>query len=132
MTGPLTPRQIERLAATLAERRAALTSEIDAHFAQHEQTRYADLIGQVGDLEDHALAEMLVDEELAGIQRELGELREIQAAEDRLERGSCGICTDCGATIDFERLLAWPTATRCVSCQDAHEKTHAQPGHPTL
>ncbi|MEF8833868.1 MAG: TraR/DksA C4-type zinc finger protein, partial [Halofilum sp. (in: g-proteobacteria)] len=66
------------------------------------------------------------------IQREIGELRETQAAEDRLERGTCGICSDCGEAIDFERLLAWPTATRCLSCQRTHERTHAQPGHPTL
>ena len=129
MTGPLTPRQSEQLAAILAERRAMLTRLIDEHVAQHAQTRYADLVGQVG---DHALAELLVDDELNGIQREIGELREIQAAEDRLERGICGICTDCGESIDFERLLAWPTATRCLSCQEAYEKTQTHPDHPTL
>ncbi|MFW5970007.1 MAG: TraR/DksA family transcriptional regulator [Halofilum sp. (in: g-proteobacteria)] len=132
MTGRLTPEQTERLAHTLAERRAALTRAIDAHFAQHAQTRHADLVGQVGDLEDHALAELLVDDELAGIQREIGELRAIQAAEDRLERGVCGICIDCGESIGFERLLAWPTATRCLPCQEAHEKTQPRPDHPTL
>lgn len=132
MTGQLTQQQIEQLGAVLAERRATLTREIDAHFAQHGETRYTDLIGQVGDLEDHALAEMLVDDELAGIQREIGELRSIQAAEDRLARGTCGVCIDCGGSIGFERLLAWPTATRCVPCQEAHEQTHVHPEHTTL
>lgn len=132
MTGQLTPQQTERLAAVLAERRAALTSAIDSHFAQHEQTRYTDFVGQVGDLEDHALAELLVDEELAGIQREISELREVQAAEDRLERGTCGTCIDCGGPVGFERLLAWPTATRCLPCQETHEQMHAHPDHPTL
>lgn len=132
MTGQLTPRQTERLAATLAERRAALTRAIDNHVGQHARTRYNDLVGQVGDLEDHALAELLVDDELAGIQREISELREVQAAEDRLERGGCGTCIDCGGPIGFERLLAWPTATRCVPCQETHEQTRAHPDHPTL
>ncbi len=132
MTGQLTPRQTERLAATLADRRTALTSAIDNHFAQHARTRYADLVGQVGDLEDHALAELLIDDELAGIQRELSELRAVQAAEDRLERGACGTCIDCGGPVGFERLLAWPTAIRCLSCQETHEQTLAHPGHPTL
>lgn len=132
MTEQLTPSQTEQLAALLAERRATLTSAIEDHFAQHAQTGYADLVGQVGDLEDHAMAELLVDDELAGIQREIEELREVQAAEDRLRRGTCGTCIDCGEPVGFERLLAWPTATRCVACQQAHEKTRAHPDHPTL
>lgn len=132
MNGQLTPRQAEQLAAVLAEQRAALTSAIDNHFAEHAQTRYTDLVGQVGDLEDHALAELLVDDELAGIQREISELREIQAAEDRLERGHCGTCIDCGGAVGFERLLAWPSATRCVPCQETYERTHIQPDRSTL
>lgn len=132
MTGALTPRQTERLAAILAERREELTSAIDNHVGQHAWTRYSDLVGQVGDLEDHALAELLVDDELAGIQREISELRDVQAAEDRLERGECGTCIDCGGPVGFERLLAWPTAMRCVPCQETHEQTHAHPDHPTL
>lgn len=132
MTEYLTPRQTERLAAILAERRATLTDLIGDHFARHEHTRYTDLVGSVGDLEDHALAELLVDDQLAGIQREISELREVQAAEDRLGRGTCGTCIDCGGAVGFERLLAWPTATRCVSCQETHENTHPHPDHPTL
>lgn len=132
MSGQLTTRQTEQLARLLASRRAELTSAIDSHFAEHERTRYSDLVGQVGDLEDHALAELLVDDELAGIQREIAELRDVQAAEKRLALGTCGTCVDCGDAIDFERLCAWPTATRCIPCQQQHEKTHSQPGHPTL
>jgi RNA polymerase-binding protein DksA len=128
----LTREQTEKLAAVLAERRTNLIHGIDTHFAQHAETRYTDLVGQVGDLEDHALAELLVDDELTGIQREIGELREVQAAEERLQRGACGTCSDCGGPIGFERLLAWPTATRCVPCQQAHEQTHVHPEHTTL
>lgn len=132
MTEALTPRQTERLTAALAERRAELVSAIDDHVGQHAQTRYSDLVGQVGDLEDYALAELLVDDELAEIQREIGELREVQAAEDRLARGHCGTCDDCGGPVGFERLLARPTATRCVPCQEAHEQTQTRTEHPTL
>ena len=132
MTARLTPQQTERLAAVLTEQRAALTSAIDNHIAQHVQTRFTDLVGQVGDLEDHALADLLVDEELAGIQREISELREILAAEDRLGRGEYGICIDCGGQVGFERLLARPTASRCLACQETHENAQARPDHPTL
>ncbi len=132
MNGQLTSAQTEQLARLLAERRAALTAAIDSHLEAQERTGYSDLVGQVGDLEDHALAELLVDAELAGIQREIADLRDVQAAEERLALGTCGTCIDCGEAIDFERLQASPTATRCLVCQKRHEKTHAQPGHPTL
>ena len=54
----------------------------------------------------------------------MGELNEIEAARRRLDDGSYGICTDCGAEIGFERLHAEPAAARCVECQRRHEKTY--------
>lgn len=31
-------------------------------------------------------------------------------------------CQDCGDPIDVARRMALPSATRCVECQDAHER----------
>jgi DnaK suppressor protein len=44
------------------------------------------------------------------------QLRELAAAEDRLDQQGLGRCAGCGGPIGFERLLARPTATRCVAC----------------
>lgn len=49
------------------------------------------------------------------------ELAEVDAALDRLERGTYGVCIDCGEMIDPARLKALPTTTRCLRCQTHFE-----------
>ncbi|MCW3494707.1 TraR/DksA family transcriptional regulator [Microbacterium sp. SSM24] len=44
------------------------------------------------------------------------ELAEIDAAIARREAGDDGLCADCGRSIPIARLVARPTATRCVHC----------------
>ena len=36
-------------------------------------------------------------------------------------------CSDCGETIDDKRLIANPSASRCIHCQEYHEKTMLNP-----
>jgi DnaK suppressor protein len=45
-------------------------------------------------------------------------LQDIEAALDRLENGTYGICFDCGAEIPAARLRAMPFAERCRGCQE--------------
>ncbi len=50
------------------------------------------------------------------------ELHEVEAALDRLERGSYGLCVDCGQPIEIERLEAIPWAARCLADQERFER----------
>jgi RNA polymerase-binding protein DksA len=50
------------------------------------------------------------------------ELEQLNAARERMQQHSYGICVDCGETIPFLRLQAQPTAMRCLSCQTARER----------
>lgn len=43
-------------------------------------------------------------------------LEEIEAALARLDAGWDGTCTECGQVIPAERLMARPSADRCVPC----------------
>jgi DnaK suppressor protein len=43
-------------------------------------------------------------------------LAELDAAEVRLASGTAPTCESCGGTIPLKRLLARPTARRCVAC----------------
>ena len=43
-------------------------------------------------------------------------IAEIEAALERLEAGTYGICGECGGPIGEGRLDAIPEATRCVDC----------------
>ena len=45
------------------------------------------------------------------------ETAQVQAAIRARERGTYGICKDCGRTIPAERMKARPEATLCVDCQ---------------
>jgi YteA family regulatory protein len=48
-------------------------------------------------------------------------LAEIDAALQRIEEGTYGICTSCGKPIVVERLEALPWATLCIDCQRDRE-----------
>ncbi len=54
-------------------------------------------------------------------QRHSDEMRQIKQAFARMRIGTFGICIDCESAIDFPRLLAYPTALRCMTCQEAFE-----------
>jgi DnaK suppressor protein len=49
-------------------------------------------------------------------------LREVEDALDRLEEGTYGICEECGAAINLERLKVLPFTTYCVQCQERRER----------
>ena len=46
----------------------------------------------------------------------------VEAALARIEAGTYGECTDCGAHITAARLHAQPEAARCVHCQEKAEQ----------
>jgi RNA polymerase-binding protein DksA len=48
-------------------------------------------------------------------------LEEIQAALERIENGTFGICTSCGNPIAPARVMAIPQAELCVTCQSLLE-----------
>lgn len=62
--------------------------------------------------EHHDLTNVLV--RLSDFERT--ELHELDAALDRLSRGTWGRCEHCGEAIDERRLVALPQARRCSSC----------------
>jgi DnaK suppressor protein len=56
------------------------------------------------------------------------ELQEIEAAFQRLERGTYGICQACGKPIGDERLEALPATRFCVEDQARAERQSGYPG----
>lgn len=51
--------------------------------------------------------------------------REAQAALQRIQDGSYGICLDCEEPISAKRLAAQPSAARCIGCQEVAD-VHGQ------
>lgn len=122
MADKLTRTHIERLRQSLTERHRELRETIAHALDQQGDERNARLAGAVRDEADEAVAELLVDMDLASIHRELAELQEIDTALGRMREDMYGQCQDCGRDIAVARLEAHPTATRCRECQEAQER----------
>ena len=48
--------------------------------------------------------------------------RHVNAALERIENGSYGVCEDCGKKIPEVRLEAIPYTSCCVACETEHER----------
>lgn len=92
------------------------------------KTRRAELLGELHNIEDalddprpkdweDAAAERQGDEVLFALgDHDKAEIRQIDAALDRIASGDYGYCTICGAKISLERLAALPATPFCKSC----------------
>lgn len=129
---PLSRDNVEQLRRAMTERRTALTAEIRAGVARSRDDTFSNLAGAVTDRADEAVADLQIDLDNAEVSRDLGELREIDAALVRLDDGGFGVCPDCGEEIAFARLRAQPSALRCLDCQRIHERTYAHPPEPRM
>lgn len=105
----------------LRARLAVLRAQISAALLRADAETYGELAGRVHDVEEESLADLLTDVTLAEISREIQETRDIDAAMRRIATRSYGTCVDCGEAIDPNRLEAYPTAKRCLTCQRSHE-----------
>ena len=123
---------IRELKQTLDARYLDLREEIRQELLRSDNEHFIDLAGQVHDLEEESVADLLVDIDLAIIDMHVDEVRDIDAALMRLSIRSYGTCTDCQAEIEIPRLRAWPTAKRCQPCQSRYEREHAGNRHATL
>jgi RNA polymerase-binding protein DksA len=128
----LTPDQTSQLAQTLSTRQKSLLEEVRDELERSGEQHYIDLAGRVTDSGDQAVADVLADLDAAIIDRQVKELRDIDAAQARMRSGSYGVCIDCGQDIGFERLRAYPTAKRCIQCQTKRETRFAHSGTPSL
>src|SRR5215472_15681718 len=75
----------------------------------------------VGDREDAALRAQAGDIGEAEEERDLVELRQVEAALHRIAAGRYGECVDCGLPISLARLFVQPSAQRCEACQEERE-----------
>jgi DnaK suppressor protein len=125
--------QLSLLQANLDRRYASLLDEVRDALEKSENQQYIELIDRVpADVGDQSVGDALADLNLALIDRHVRELRDIAAAWQRLAGGTFGTCIDCGAEIDLPRLVAYPTAERCLDCQRQRERTYAHEGTPSL
>ena len=73
-----------------------------------------------------------LDAEVAISQNEQQLLDQVEAALERIEKGTFGVCQQCGKEIGAERLDAIPFAAHCIDCAQGQqmEEERPVPGEP--
>jgi RNA polymerase-binding transcription factor DksA len=132
MAAQLDRAQVAGFRHQLQQRLAARREEVRELLLRSDREPYQELAGAVQDTADRSLADLLVDVNLAEVDRHIDEIRALERALERIAGGGYGECIDCGGAIELGRLRAAPTALRCAECQARRERTYAQPGHPKL
>jgi DnaK suppressor protein len=99
---------------------------------KHEALQASKLMKTASDGNNNEQQEFSVWDDSANVEQELSlrhnnELQAIIHAKQRMLDDLYGICNDCQTAIDFPRLLAYPTALRCMSCQERHEQESKSP-----
>lgn len=117
----ITKAQLDLLQQKMEAELAYLTKESHAEMSPELKMSYIGIDGIAGDA---AVADTMVDIDNAIIGLHLQKISDLNAALERLASNAYAICVDCGGEIAYQRLLAYPTAKRCMDCQNLHEKTY--------
>jgi DnaK suppressor protein len=119
--------QIDQLVTQLKREYQTLLSEVRDELANSGNQHRIDLLNrEPGDSGDESLATSLVNFNLTTLDRHIQAIRDIESTFQRIRDGEYGVCIDCGDEVAFNRLEAYPTAKRCVVCQEKREKQYAR------
>ena len=130
---PLDQSQISILEKELDRQYVALLEEVREELAQSEDRQYIELIGRTpADSGEASMGDVLADLNAILFDRHINQIRDIEAATTRLRENVYGICAECAEDIPFERLKAYPTAKRCVPCQQQRDRIYAHQETPTI
>ena len=116
--------------ALLQAQRKQLRGEVRARIAASEEG--LGFANQSKITDDDALADAAAEMDVSMVMRESRVLQAIEAALARIADGSYGMCTACGGEIGRARLKAYPTAERCLPCQEKEERLRGQVHTPRL
>lgn len=125
--------ELADLKPALLARREQLSREVeDGEQRRMNEDSFSALAGEVADAGDASIATEQSDLRNTQIDRDVAELRDIDAALGRFEDGTYGTCVRCGHDIGVARLRANPSAQRCIECQTAYERQFAGNATPSL
>lgn len=114
----LTSKQIDDLRQLLQQRQRQLAAALDAELHADDESHTS--ITAESDA-DWATADVESESLIAKAERDAKELAETAAALEKVEDGRYGVCEACGEAIGYPRLLAYPSARRCLACQKGAE-----------
>lgn len=121
------PLQLEALEARLRVYRRDLLASIHSHLGVTDEAPELALINHFAERGSGTGAGLPENIDVDQLGYELAELRDIDAALERINTGHYGACAYCRAPIALERLRAHPTARNCLQCQSDVE-SRRRPG----
>jgi DnaK suppressor protein len=117
MPDKLTRFQIEQFKNLLHNRFSMVRSDLYNEFLSIDQETDEQIGESIYEAAAEVLADLLTGLKAVDYRRYVDELKDIEEALLRIAKGEYGMCADCGRSINFKRLLAYPTAKRCLACQ---------------
>lgn len=114
----LTPGQIDDLKLLLQERERQLTATLNTEL-HVEDSAHASITASSD--ADWTTADVDADTLIASAERHSTALADTNAALEKVADGRYGVCETCGEAIGYARLLAYPSARRCLACQRSEE-----------
>ena len=108
----------DRLRGELLRKKDELTTRLERITANLRRGYEADSKERAKQLEDSEVVDALGNEARL-------ELSKISAALARMESGDFGICNECGASINKNRVKAYPHALECIECATMDEQRNA-------
>jgi len=106
-------RDLKKFRAALEKKRDSIINATGkkAHWENMEDTRHGDFVDQASDDNE-------VHVNLRRLQIDAKLLRAIDAAIERIDNGTYGICTNCEGKISLARLKAVPWTSVCLACKE--------------
>jgi DnaK suppressor protein len=114
----ITPEQLNDLQRLLNQRYALLSKQVDSEL--HSDNAKQVSITMPSDA-DWTTANQDSADQIARVERDVHELAGVETALASIRKGTYGTCIVCSDFIDYSRLVAHPTALRCLSCQERLE-----------
>ena len=110
----------------LLDRRTALAAEVATGIAKRNADREG-LLGNVPDSAELSAADVALEVDHAEVNRDREEIVAIDAALQRIDSHTYGVCVSCGELIEPTRLVHAPEAARCLPCQRETERRRSAP-----
>jgi RNA polymerase-binding protein DksA len=105
--------------AEIKERLTERLQELEEKLAEISGEKLTD--DEVQDPGDQALSSTMESLRSSFQNSEVEEYKRIKRALTQIDEGSYGICVDCSEPISTKRLIMYPTASRCLACQELFE-----------
>jgi DnaK suppressor protein len=132
MQAGLSSTQVLELRQLLHDRESRLSAELASARARADEETFVRMAGEAPDRGDASVAQLSADLVSAERQRDSDERDEVQAALERIEAGTYGLCIYCGEPIGYERLKASPTARRDLVHEEEYERARGDVATPRL